>query len=343
VTALALAPGPACAMAYPGERPGRAGRGSGFVLASALLHALALAALIWSAGRVLDDAPPERLVRLEWENTASPGAGDPADSAAAPAGPALPPLPPLPPAPPPAAALPPLPPLPPAAAPPAPPPPPLAEAPPPAPAPPAPPPAAPPAPPQQPVPVQDLALAPPPPAPPPPPPAPAEPPSVATALAVPPPPPVAAEPPRPPPRPATPSQPAPAASPPAPAPRPVWSPPNRAGAAEAAAAAAATGQAQAEGLVVPPRPAGGARNPSPEYPRASRLRGEQGRVTLLVQVDAEGRVLDLSVLGSSGHAALDAAAARTVRQWRFEPATRGGRPVLATVTVGITFRLEENR
>jgi len=66
-------------------------------------------------------------------------------------------------------------------------------------------------------------------------------------------------------------------------------------------------------------------------------------VTLLVQVDAGGRVLDLSVLGSSGHAALDESAARTVRRWRFEPARQGGQPVFSTVTVGITFRLEGER
>jgi protein TonB len=66
-------------------------------------------------------------------------------------------------------------------------------------------------------------------------------------------------------------------------------------------------------------------------------------VTLLVQVDAEGRVLDLSVLGSSGHAALDESAARTVRRWLFEPARQGGQAVFSTVTVGITFRLEGDR
>jgi protein TonB len=62
-----------------------------------------------------------------------------------------------------------------------------------------------------------------------------------------------------------------------------------------------------------------------------------------VQVDPAGQVLDLSVLGSSGHAALDGAALRAVRRWRFEPARQNGMPVFATVTVGITFRLDGGR
>jgi TonB family protein len=54
-------------------------------------------------------------------------------------------------------------------------------------------------------------------------------------------------------------------------------------------------------------------------------------------------VVDLSVLDSSGHAALDREAERTVRGWQFEPATQGGSPVFSTVTVAITFRLEGTR
>jgi protein TonB len=99
----------------------------------------------------------------------------------------------------------------------------------------------------------------------------------------------------------------------------------------------------ARGAVVPPRPSASAANPSPSYPLASRRRGEEGRVTLLVQVDPSGRVLDLAVLGSSGHPALDEEAARTVRRWRFEPATQDGLAVFSTATVGITFRLEGER
>jgi TonB family protein len=97
----------------------------------------------------------------------------------------------------------------------------------------------------------------------------------------------------------------------------------------------------ASGVEVQPRLRTGVSNPPPEYPRASRLGGEQGRVTLLVHVDMDGRVTDAAVLGSSGHEALDRAAETAVRRWQFEPATQQGRPVLSTTTVSITFRLEQ--
>jgi protein TonB len=122
--------------------------------------------------------------------------------------------------------------------------------------------------------------------------------------------------------------------------RQTWSPPTR---SEAPAEPATAAGGVARGAVILPRPSTSAANPSPTYPVASRRRGEQGRVTLLVQVDPSGRVLDLAVLGSSGHAALDEEAARTVRRWRFEPATQDGRAVFSTATVNITFRLEGER
>jgi protein TonB len=122
----------------------------------------------------------------------------------------------------------------------------------------------------------------------------------------------------------------------------VWSPPGRPGGAEAAAPLA-TGAGIASGAVVPARPLSGASNPAPDYPTASRLRGEQGRVSLLVQVDTNGRVMGVSVFASSGFPALDRAAEEAVRRWRFAPGTQDGRPVFATATVGITFRLEGER
>jgi protein TonB len=121
----------------------------------------------------------------------------------------------------------------------------------------------------------------------------------------------------------------------------VWSPPARAPRQEAAPSN--PGGGIAEGAILPPRPASGVSNPPPEYPRRSRERGEEGRVTLLVQVAPEGHVLGLSVLGSSGHVALDTEAERAVRRWRFEPARQGGRPVAATLSVAINFRLDGER
>ena len=79
----------------------------------------------------------------------------------------------------------------------------------------------------------------------------------------------------------------------------------------------------------------------PEYPELARRRSEQGRVVLRVEVSMDGRPLEISVARSSGFGILDSAAENAVREWRFVPATEGGRPVPATAEVPVQFRLED--
>ncbi len=111
----------------------------------------------------------------------------------------------------------------------------------------------------------------------------------------------------------------------------------------AAAALMAQGAGQAQGLVVPARLRPGVVNAPPTYPQASRLRNEEGRVTLQVEIDPLGRVADVRVVRSSGFPALDQAAMEAVRRWRFEAAQRDGLPVLSTTAIGIIFQLEGDR
>lgn len=59
-------------------------------------------------------------------------------------------------------------------------------------------------------------------------------------------------------------------------------------------------------------------NPPPDYPALARQRRIEGVVELLLIVDAEGRVVDLTVVASSGSRLLDQAAIKAARQWRFE-------------------------
>ncbi|MBM3490321.1 MAG: energy transducer TonB [Alphaproteobacteria bacterium] len=82
-------------------------------------------------------------------------------------------------------------------------------------------------------------------------------------------------------------------------------------------------------------------NPLPDYPQLSRLRGQEGRVRLAVRIDAEGRVTELRIVESSGHALLDKAAREAVERWRFRPATRDGRPVADEVVVPVEFRFTQ--
>ena len=71
----------------------------------------------------------------------------------------------------------------------------------------------------------------------------------------------------------------------------------------------------------------------PEYPPDCRRRGQEGTVVLVAQVEG-GSVRYLRVERSSGHPALDEAAAEALRRWRFAPG------VTAFVRVPMIFRLQ---
>jgi len=98
-----------------------------------------------------------------------------------------------------------------------------------------------------------------------------------------------------------------------------------------------------EGRSAPPQALDAARNRPPNYPEASRRRGEEGLVRVELLVDPTGRVADVRILESSGFSALDAAAVQTVRDWRFRPAQRAGIPVAGSITTAVHFRLETAR
>lgn len=83
-------------------------------------------------------------------------------------------------------------------------------------------------------------------------------------------------------------------------------------------------------------------NPRPAYPMAARRMGWEGRVVLNVEVLATGYCGDASVFQSSGHEVLDNAALRTVKGWRFVPASRAGHAVTQWFKVPIQFSLKEN-
>ena len=78
----------------------------------------------------------------------------------------------------------------------------------------------------------------------------------------------------------------------------------------------------------------------PEYPRTSLRSGAEGMVLLNIQVDASGTPVDVEVVQRSGvrDRNLDRAAIDAVRQWRFEPAIRGGKAVSSTVQLPVDFR-----
>ena len=79
----------------------------------------------------------------------------------------------------------------------------------------------------------------------------------------------------------------------------------------------------------------------PAYPEACRKAGVEGKVMVTVVVGEKGDVMSAQVSEGSGNAELDSAALAAVRQWKFEPGTREGKPVEAKVNVPVQFRLGE--
>jgi len=78
--------------------------------------------------------------------------------------------------------------------------------------------------------------------------------------------------------------------------------------------------------------------PEPAYTPEARERKIQGKVGLRFVVDANGNVGDVTVVKSLDPS-LDDTAVRTVRMWRFQPATRDGVPVAVQLGTEVSFRM----
>jgi len=79
----------------------------------------------------------------------------------------------------------------------------------------------------------------------------------------------------------------------------------------------------------------------PVYPLGSRLRGEEGTVSLQVQVDASGSVDSVTVVKSSGYSGLDNAAVKAIRKTRFVPAMGRSGGVASETELSVRFQLIE--
>jgi TonB family protein len=81
--------------------------------------------------------------------------------------------------------------------------------------------------------------------------------------------------------------------------------------------------------------------PKPPYPESARRENREGRVLLRVLIDDQGKTKSVEVNRSSGHDALDGAAAEAIKRWRFYPARAGATPVESWVSIPIDFRLTD--
>src|SRR5665213_4102332 len=78
----------------------------------------------------------------------------------------------------------------------------------------------------------------------------------------------------------------------------------------------------------------------PPYPKESVHLKEEGRVLLAVTIGTDGAVSHASVSKPSGHQRLDVAAVQYVKShWRWQPATRAGKPVASNTRVSVLFKL----
>jgi len=76
----------------------------------------------------------------------------------------------------------------------------------------------------------------------------------------------------------------------------------------------------------------------PDYTELARRARYQGTTVMRAVVDSRGDTTQVQILRPLGMG-LDDQAVNVVRQWRFEPAKRDGKPVAVTVDIEVEFRL----
>ncbi len=99
----------------------------------------------------------------------------------------------------------------------------------------------------------------------------------------------------------------------------------------------------------PPRPDGNSSqpgyaqdNPSFTFPVQALLGNIQGKVTVRVEVQPDGKPGRMWLKQSSGSGILDRDALAQLTLWRFTPARREGQPVVAWIDVPVVYRLQDN-
>jgi TonB family protein len=76
----------------------------------------------------------------------------------------------------------------------------------------------------------------------------------------------------------------------------------------------------------------------PEYSEAARKAKWQGNVTVYVDIDESGNVTGLRLIHALG-LGLDQKAIDAVKQWKFKPGQKDGKPVASQAAIDVTFRL----
>lgn len=90
-------------------------------------------------------------------------------------------------------------------------------------------------------------------------------------------------------------------------------------------------------LLAPPKPV---KKVQPFYAEEIKKKGIEGTVILEVKTDKKGNIVDITVI-KSVHPELDSAAESALKQWKYEPASKDGKPVSVVFTVSVDFKLDK--
>jgi protein TonB len=79
----------------------------------------------------------------------------------------------------------------------------------------------------------------------------------------------------------------------------------------------------------------------PPYPLAKRRLEEEAVLRLRLAIDEHGRVSAVDPVGAADPMFLASARNHLIRNWRYKPATEGGRPVSSSVIINLRFEIDE--
>ncbi|MFC1544371.1 energy transducer TonB, partial [Gemmatimonadota bacterium] len=79
---------------------------------------------------------------------------------------------------------------------------------------------------------------------------------------------------------------------------------------------------------------------SPRYPEIARNAGVVGRVILQIVVDETGKVIEAVPVVAEPPGIFEEAAIAAIRQWRFEPALKDGKPIKVRMGQLVEFKLD---
>ena len=87
----------------------------------------------------------------------------------------------------------------------------------------------------------------------------------------------------------------------------------------------------------PPAPPAPPALPAPAYPKDALAQHINGKVVLLIDIDAQGNPTNVVVDKSEPAGVFDQASIDAARKWKFQPAVKDGRPVAGRISVPVQF------